>query len=881
MPDSSEQKKLFIIDGSACIYRAFHAIPVFMTSKGQPTNAVYGFTQTLRKIIAEYAPDYIVIAYDSKGPTFRHELREDYKATRPPMPDDLSSQIPLIKQVVKAFNVATLELEGFEADDIIATVVRAAKEFGGGKPVRVSIVTGDKDMYQLVDDNTEIFDYARGRFIRDGEVHEKFGVGPGRVVDMLGLAGDKSDNIPGVAGIGVKTAAKLINAHGTIEEMLLDIENVTPERIKKKLIDYSQDALISKKLATLDAEVPLGFEIEDFASKDPDIEALSGILRELEFVKLIKELIPVEAAEPFVQVVDGEAALLRLTGAVKGSGQAALVALPLAEFDGKGETGHFELEGIGVAAGIGVAPNDQEVFYLPLAGREGWLSALKPILEDKAIEKHSPDLKPLYKYFASQGIGLRGATMDVSVASYLISPGQRVLTIDDIAERELDQGLGVGADAQPAELAGARARATLRLSKTFRQRLTEHQQLGVFNEIELPLIEVLASMELAGIKVDCRILEALTIEMGQRLAALETELYAQAGYDFNINSPKQLSKLLFEDLGLKPVKKTKTGFSTDESVLTALSAIDEIPRKIIEYRKIAKLKSTYVDSLIQLVNKEKGRVYTTFNQTVTATGRLSSSRPNLQNIPVKGEYADAIRSAFVAKEGSVLVSADYSQIELRLVAHLSGDPVFVDSFMKDEDIHARTAGEVFGIMPGLVTGEMRRRAKAINFGIIYGMGAHGLAQALGISIKEAGDYIKEYFTHYKGVKQFIDTTIDEARELGYTETIFGRRRQILELQAGNEQVRRLGERMATNTPVQGAAADMIKLSMLKIDERLRAEGLKTKMILQIHDELIFEVPLEEVPIVEALVKKDMEGVISLKVPVKVNVTNSLNWCKSS
>jgi len=874
LPNSAEQKKLFIIDGSACIYRAFHAIPVFTTSKGQPTNAVYGFTQTLRKIIAEYGPDYIVIAYDSKGSTFRHELREDYKATRPPMPDELAAQIPLIKQMVKAFNVATLELQGFEADDIIATVVSTAKKFSIDKPIRVSIVTGDKDMYQLVGDNVEVFDYAKGRFIRDAEVHAKFGVAPCHVVDMLGLAGDKSDNIPGVAGIGVKTAAKLIAAHGTIEEMLADIENVMPERIKKKLVDYREDALISKKLAILDAGVPLDFDIEGFTSKGPDIEALSAILRELEFVKLIKELIPVKAVEPFVQTVDGEAALERLIGAIKASGQVALVALPLAEFDGKGETGHFELEGIGVAA------SDQDVFYMPLDGKEGYLSALKPILEDKAIEKHSSELKPLYKYFASHGVRLAGAVMDVSVASYLVSPGQRALTIDDVAERELDQGLGVAGDAQPAELTGARARATLRLTKTFRERLTEHQQLGLFKEMELPLVEVLASMERVGIKVDCKVLEELTVEMGQRLAFLEAELYEQAGYSFNVSSPKQLSKLLFEDLGLNPIKKTKTGFSTDESVLLALSDRHEIPRNIIEYRKIAKLKSTYVDSLIQLVNKEKGRVYTTFNQTVTATGRLSSSRPNLQNIPVKGEYADAIRSAFVAKEGSVLVSADYSQIELRLVAHLSGDPVFVDSFMKDEDIHARTAGEVFGIMPGLVTGEMRRRAKAINFGIIYGMGAHGLAQALGISMKEAGDYIGEYFTHYKGVKQFIDTTIEKARELGYTETIFGRRRQITELQATNDQVRRLGERMATNTPVQGAAADMIKLAMLKIDGRLHAEGLKTEMILQIHDELIFEVPLDEVHIVEALVKEDMEGVISLKVPVKVNVTSSRNWCKS-
>jgi len=878
MPDSAQPKKLFVIDGSACIYRAFHAIPVFMTSKGQPTNAVYGFTQTLRKIMAEHSPDYVVMAYDSKGPTFRHKLLEEYKATRPSMPDELSSQIPWIKRMVEAFNMASLELQGFEADDIIATVVRVVREanmLSGGDHLHVSVVTGDKDMYQLVDGDTDIFDYAKDRFIREPEVRAKFDVGPDRVVDMLGLAGDKSDNIPGVAGIGVKTAAKLINAHGTIEEMLEDLGNVTPERIKKKLEEYREDALLSKKLATLDPEVPLDFSVEDFLSRGPDIEALGKILRELEFVKLIKELIPVEPVEAFVEVVEGEAALQRLVAAVKGSKEVALAALPSADFDGKGETGHFGLDGIGVAA------SDKEVYFVPTGDGEISLKALKAVIEDESVKKYAPDFKPLYKYFATSGVKLRGASMDISIASYLLSPGQGSHKIDDIADRELDQGLGTGKDAAPAELAGARARAALRLVPIFEKRLEQEQLLGLFNEMELPLVEVIASMELVGIMVDSPVLEGLTIEMATKLNALETELYAQAGYSFNINSPKQLSKLLFEDLGLTPVKKTKTGFSTDESVLAVLSAHHAVPQKIIEYRKITKLKSTYVDSLLLLVNKASGRVHTTFNQTVTATGRLSSSRPNLQNIPVKGEYADSIRQAFVAKEGAVLISADYSQIELRLVAHLSEDPVLVDSFLKDEDIHSRTAGEVFGIMPGLVTGEMRRRAKAINFGIIYGMGAHGLAATLGISMKEAGDYIKEYFDHYKGVKGFIDNTIAEAAELGYTETIFGRRRQINELQAGSEHVRRLGERMATNTPVQGAAADMIKLAMIKIDARLRTEGLNAEMILQIHDELIFEVPLEEADIVEALVKEEMEGVVLLKVPVKVNVTRSQNWCKSS
>ncbi|VAW39139.1 DNA polymerase I [hydrothermal vent metagenome] len=874
MSNSSQPKKLFIIDGSACIYRAFHAIPVFMTGKGQPTNAVYGFTQTLRKILAEHSPDYVVIAYDSRGPTFRHRLLEEYKATRPSMPDELSSQIPLIKRMVEAFSVASLEMQGFEADDIIATVVREARSSAG--PLHVSVVTGDKDMYQLVDDDTDIYDYSKGAFIREAEVRGKFGVGPAHVVDMLGLAGDKSDNIPGVAGIGVKTAAKLINAYGTIEEMLGNLDSVSPERIKKKLAEHREDALLSKRLATLDAEVPLDFNIEDFSATDPDLDSLSKILRELEFVRLIKELIPERPVESFVEVVRDRAGAERLLGAVKKNRQMAVAAMRPPVTGEKGETtGIFEL------AGIGVAASDSDVYYLPLQENINYLEVLKAAIEDESVMKYAPAFKPLYKCFAAGGVKLRGAAMDISVASYLLGPGHGSHEIDDVAGRELDQGLGAGRDSQPSELAGARARAALRLVPVLTERLEEQRQLDLFRDMELPLVEILASMERAGIRLDSSVLERLTIEMAGRLTGLEAELYELAGYSFNINSPKQLSKLLFEDLGLTPVKKTKTGFSTDESVLAALSAHHAIAQKIIEYRKVTKLKSTYVDSLLQLVNKDDGRVHTTFNQTVTATGRLSSSRPNLQNIPVKGEYADQIRRAFVARERAVLICADYSQIELRLVAHLSEDPVLVDSFLRDEDIHTRTAAEVFGIMPGLVTGEMRRRAKAINFGIIYGMGAHGLAAALDIPVKEAGDYIKEYFDRYKGVRQFIGRTIEEAAELGYTETIFGRRRQIPELQAGSEQVRRLGERMATNTPVQGAAADMIKLSMIKIDKRLGSEAPGAEMLLQIHDELIFEVPLKEADIVKALVEEEMEGVVRLKVPVKVNVTRSQNWCKSS
>lgn len=871
--DGTQKKKLFIIDGSACIYRAFHAIPVFMTSGGQPTNAVYGVTQTLRKILKDHAPDYVVVAYDSKGATFRHELYEDYKANRPSMPDELSSQIPLIKKMVDAFGIASLEKAGYEADDIIATVVGEARKIGWDGELHVSVVTGDKDMYQLVDADTDIFDYGKDKFIGEAGVREKFGVAPSRVTDALGLAGDKSDNIPGVAGIGVKTAAKLIEAHGTIEEMLGALDSVTPERMRKKLEGHREDALLSKKLATLDYEVPMDFKVEDFLNAGPDLDSLSKLLRELEFVKLIKELIPAAPIEAFVEVVKDEESLERLVAAVKKAGRVTLAAAPFADFDGKGETGHFEL------AGLGVAASEEDVFFVPLGER--FPESLKGLIEDVEIKKTASDLKPLYKYFASHGIVLGGVSMDISVASYLLAPGQGAHTIDDIAAREIDGGLGVAEKPEVFELAGARARAALRLASDYETRLKEQELLPLFNEMELPLVGVLASMESVGVKVDCTVLERLSKEMAEKLGLLEAELLEAAGYSFNINSPKQLSKLLFEDLGLTPVKKTKTGFSTDESVLTALSAHHEIPKNIIEYRQIAKLKSTYVDSLLLLVNKESGRVHTSFNQTVTATGRLSSSRPNMQNIPVKGDYADAIREAFVATDGTSLLCADYSQIELRLVAHLSEDPVLIDSFNKEEDIHARTAGEVFGIMPGLVTGEMRRRAKAINFGIIYGMGAHGLARALDTTIKEASEYITAYFKQYKLVKEFIETTIEKATELGYTETIFGRRRYITELGASNEQVRRLGERMATNTPVQGAAADMIKASMIKINERLAAEGLKAKMILQIHDELIFEVPTGELPIIEALVREEMEGAVSLKVPVKVNITIGQNWRKSS
>ena len=920
-------KKFFIVDGSSCFYRAFHALPVFTNSAGLPTNAVYGFTQTLRKLIKDYSPDYMLVALDSRGPTHRHALYESYKATRPSMPDDLVPQIPYIKEMVKALNIAHLEKEGLEADDIIAQAARLANAKGF---LKTYIISGDKDLYQLVNDKTVILDYVKDRELGEAEVREKFGVAPGRIADLLALAGDSSDNVPGVPGIGVKTAAKLIEQFGGFDEIYASVEEVSGKKVKENLINFRDQALLSRELVQLmpdtalemKTETELEIDIESMPVGPPETEALKKILKELEFTKLYNELIPegddvatdftvVTSAEEFRAAMPG---LFKALGTPAAAGGGKVALYPLLEGNGT----RARLLGIGVYSGEGAAEwagagaatdgeaeteataaTDGAAAYIPVSGGDdggndsegGYLSEakalsiLREVTGSDTVSLVTNDAKTLHTIFHKNSLSLiKPPTMDISLASYLIDPSSGNHDIESEALRRLGlRLLHSGKKLKDVDVgdfpqyAASRAEILYKLSAQLEAEAKTSGCEGLLTDMELPLAEVLASMEFLGVKVDAEKLKTLSEELMVEIKALEEAIYSLSGREFNINSPKQLAVLLFEEMGIKPVKKTKTGFSTDESVLKTLSGEVEIAGKILSYRGLTKLKSTFVDGITALIDPSTGRVHTTFNQTVAATGRLSSSNPNLQNIPVRDGHSARVRESFIPGDGFAFLSADYSQIELRLVAHMSGDPVLLEAFREGKDIHAITASEVFGIMPGLVTKEMRRRAKAINFGIIYGMGPFGLASDLDISVKEAGEYIESYFDHYKLVKEFIDKTIDGAREAGFTETLFGRRRFIPELGSKAPATRRFGERIAVNTPIQGTAADMIKAAMVTIYKRLKAEGFLSRMLLQVHDELIFEVPPEEEASLSSLVTEEMEGVMELTVPIKVNIKKGPNW----
>ncbi|MBI5888577.1 MAG: DNA polymerase I [Deltaproteobacteria bacterium] len=881
------EKRLIIIDGNSVVYRAFHAIPLTLAnSAGLTTNAVYGFTQTLRKVIADFGPDYIAVAFDVKGPTFRHEKFAEYKAQRPPMPELLSPQIPYIKKMLRAMNVAVLECRSFEADDVIATVVKRLE----GSDIKIDVITGDKDMLQLVvDGKTVILDYIAAKELGVKEVFEKFGVGPERIRDLLALAGDQSDGIPGVAGIGLKTAAKLIKEFGSLEAIYENIDRVKGGKLRANLTAHRETAFLSRELATLHADAPFEWTIEGLQYRKPDIERLVPLLKELEFGKLLKEMgfetAPVEMKKTEFSVVDSEAGLGSVIDAARKSGRCALILL---------------LTGEGPAAvpiGLAIAAAAGETFYIPVSGDQplqgglfGGVNTnavdgfLKTIFEDAAVRKDSDNFKALYLYCISRKIGILNPGIDTSVASYLVNPSKSEHSIGQLAYEYLGEPEAGKEDLRDPEkaasLACKKAQDVIRVADILDKKLDEINLKKLYLEMELPLTAVLADMELGGIKVDAGILKDLSKEIESKLVDIEKEIYRAAGCEFNISSPKQLSQLLFERLKLKPVKKTKTGFSTDEEVLIKLAAGHEVPAMIISFRQLSKLKSTYVDAVAGLINPSTNRVHTSFNQTVTATGRLSSSRPNLQNIPVRGDYAGRIREAFIAEKGFFFFSADYSQIELRILAHMAQDPALIKAFLNDEDIHSATACDVFGVKDEKdVTPELRRRAKAINFGIVYGMGAYGLSTELGIPVAEAEEYISRYFAHYKKVREFIDGAIKDAAEKGYTETLFGRRRFIPELKSPVDATVRFGQRLAINTPIQGSAADIIKAAMINIFKRLGPAGarLRSKMILQIHDELVFEVALEEKTAIIDMVRREMEGVITLSVPIKVNVKSGLNW----
>jgi len=887
---------LYLIDGNSYIYRAFYAIRGLTTSKGFPSNAVFGFTNMLMKVVNEKKPDYLAVCFDPKGPTTRHAQYAEYKATRPPMPDPLVPQIPFIHKIVEAFNIPVLLMPGIEADDVIAAVARKAASQG----FEVTVVTGDKDLFQLITDGIKIYDTMEDRLYGPSECEEKFGVPPDKIPEMLGLMGDSSDNIPGVRGVGPKTAVELVKQYGTIENLLANLDKIKKPKLRDNLGEHSEDARMSRKLVELMTELPEEVEIEGLKRRPQDSTALIGLFKEMEFTALLKHVTSEESPSANYITISSEADLKKLAAKIVKKGECAVDTettsiLPM----------FAELVGISLCCDeseayyipVGhVDPKGGDLFPAPVEGqmpREKTLEILRPMLEDKGIKKYGHNIKYDMIVLKNAGINVGGVSFDTMVGSYLLNPGRASHSMDNVALEHLsmktmtyEEAAGSGAKQVPfshVDIATATrysaedAYVTYRLTGIIRPKLVDAGMMKLFDGMELPLISVLAEIELNGVYVDSPYLGRMSDEMGGHLDALIKRIYALAGEEFNINSPKQLSAILFEKLGLPPVKRTKTGYSTDEEVLTILGASHELPAEILGYRELYKLRSTYVDTLPRLINPRTGRVHTSLNQAVAATGRLSSSDPNLQNIPIRGEWGRRIRQAFAAPKGRLIISADYSQVELRIMAHLSGDESFIESFLRDEDVHTRTAAEIFGLAPDAVTDEMRRKAKAVNFGIIYGISAFGLSAQIGVHPKEAKKYIDAYFEKHSGVKAYIEKNLAEVMENGYSTTIFGRRRMIPELASHDRNIRGQGERLAINTPIQGSAADLIKVAMINISRRLKTEGLASLMILQVHDELVFESPESEADAVKRLVRDEMEGAVKMAVPVKVDVGAGPNW----
>ncbi len=888
MPTVSRIRRLFIIDGHSYIYRAYYAIRNLSTSSGFPSNAVFGFANMLIKVIKEKQPDFLALAFDPKGPTRRHIEFKDYKAHRPPMPRDLVPQIPYIHKLVQAFRIPVFMQEGQEADDVIATIARRAVESG----LEVVVVTGDKDMLQLVGPYISVYDSLKEKNYGPAEVSERFGVQPSRVVEVMGLMGDSADNIPGIPGIGEKTAQMLIREHGTIESVLAHAHEIKRPKLRQSLLENADLARLSRDLAVLHSDIPLDFDLSQLSLKEPDAPSLLSIFRELEFTSLLKLVAPAPSQAAVYRTVlsvqDLEDLLLDLQGKPEISIDTETTSLDAMSAD---------LVGMSFSVQPGAA------WYLPVGHaypgapvqieRGRAIEKLRPLLEDGTVGKVGQNLKYDMLVLRRAGVEVAGVAFDTMIASYLLNPSKPSHGLDAIALEYLNYktityaevaGSGkkqIGFDAVPVETAtqysGEDADVALRLKEVLAPRLEEQKLDALFHDVEMRLVGVLAEMEYTGVKIDARMLTAMSKELDRQLAVITKNVYEFAGTEFNLNSPKQLADILFGKLGLTPVKRTKTGYSTNVDVLEELAPLHPLPAEVLHYRTLSKLKSTYVDALPEMVNPRTGRLHTSLNQTVTATGRLSSSEPNLQNIPVRTDVGRQIRRAFIAEPGRSLLSADYSQIELRVLAHMSGDDNLIRTFTEEQDIHTRTASEIFGLSPEEVTAEMRRKAKAVNFGIIYGISAFGLARDIGVSNAEAKRYIESYFARYPKVRDFIASTIGRARAAGYVSTLLGRRRYIPELSSSAAAVRSFGERMAVNTPIQGTAADLIKLAMIAIHDHIREHNFHSRMILQVHDELIFEVPERELDGMREIVIDRMEGVLKLAVPVKVDIGIGKNW----
>ncbi|MFC2026639.1 DNA polymerase I [Chloroflexota bacterium] len=901
------KKLLLLIDGNALLHRAYHALPPLTVSKtGEMVNAVYGFASMLLKAIYELKPSHYAIAFDRKAPTFRHHLFDQYKANRPPTPEELVNQLGRVRQLVEAFNIPIFELDGYEADDFLGALSHQASS----QSIDTVIVTGDADAMQLVSPRVKVL-YPKPRrsfsdtmLYDEDAVNEKYGVKPEHIADLKALVGDPSDNIPGIPGIGSKTAARLIQQFGGIDQIYRHIDEVTPEKLRNLLHDNENTARRSKELTTIVTELPVRLNLEESKLSRFDRQKVAGVFRELEFASLLprlsealeetSEINPPAKSEPQCRteysVICTTDALSQLIGRLKKTGAFAF------------DTETTSLDAMSARlVGISLSPSAGESYYIPV-GHTGWeqveqlpleqvIAGLKPILEDDNLAKIAHNSKYDMTVLAEHGVNVNNLTFDTMVAAHLLgekSVGLKALTFGKlgIEMTPITELIGSGAKqicmsqvevSRTRDYACADADMTWRLAERLGTELKVQGLWHLFSEVEMPLVPLLICMERNGVALDTDRLRHMSHRLGERLLELEKEIYDSVGHRFNINSPQQLSPVLFDELGLPPAGKTKSGYSTGATVLEELRGVHPIVELILEYRQLSKLKSTYIDALPGLINPRTGRLHTSFNQTRTATGRLSSSEPNLQNIPVRSEQGREIRRAFIAPPGYRLLSGDYSQIDLRALAHLSQDPALLEAFRHDEDIHTTTAALLFGVDSTGVTADMRHLAKTVNFGVIYGMSGYGLEQATELSREEAEQFIDSYFKKYPQVKEYLDSTKKQAREKGYVETILGRRRAIPEILSSNRNLREAAERMAINMPVQGTSADIIKVAMIELDRQMAKQQLKSKLLLQVHDELIFEVPDEELDGMKKLVPEIMSTSLELSIPLKVDIKTGDNW----
>lgn len=869
------KKKIVLIDGNSIAYRAFFALPLLNNDKGVHTNAIYGFTMILMKILEDEKPSHMLVAFDAGKTTFRHKTFQEYKGGRQKTPPELSEQFPFIRELLDAYQVSRYELENYEADDIIGTLSRQAEKDG----YEVKVISGDKDLTQLVTNNITVDITRKGITDVDSYtpsfVQEKYGLTPEQIIDMKGLMGDTSDNIPGVPGVGEKTAIKLLKEFASLENVLNSVDQISGKKLKEKLEENREQALMSKELATIDCDAPITIGLTELEYEGFDQHKVANIFKELGFNSLLDK-VGEEAQDIVVEEIDFKH-VTDLTNEILIDESVLYIEVL--------EESYHQADIIGISI-----VNKNGLFFVPadtaLASEE-----FKAWAEDESNKKIVYDGKKTTVALNWKGISLKGINFDVLIAAYLLNPSATFEDVSSVAKVnglsivQTDESVyGKGAKRsipnveQLSEHIVRKGQALFLLKETLEDKLAENDQTSLLNDLELPLSLILAEMEATGVKVDIEQLKAMGKNLAEKLKSLEENIFEQAGESFNINSPKQLGVILFEKLGLPAMKKTKTGYSTSADVLEKLEDKHEIVREILHYRQLGKLQSTYIEGLLKVVHKDTHKIHTRFNQVLTTTGRLSSIDPNLQNIPIRLEEGRKIRQAFVASNKDwVIFAADYSQIELRVLAHIANDQNLVEAFRNDLDIHTKTAMDVFHVEQNEVTSNMRRQAKAVNFGIVYGISDYGLSQNLGITRKEAGEFIKRYLETFVGVQEYMDDIVADARGKGYVKTLLHRRRYIPELTSRNFNIRSFAERTAMNTPIQGSAADIIKKAMIDMADRLKQEKLQTKLLLQVHDELIFEAPKEEIAILEKIVPEVMENAVELIVPLKVDYSYGDSW----